>query len=113
MTKPFPSPRWSEVPWAHGALRNYTEQDADYPLLPYGRDAKHSLLAKAVFGKDGVRSVSYLPMLIDRQYRPEVLRADDPRFDDMLAYMEWVSEGFEHVFTCCGDEILVTASAAS
>ena len=29
MTKPFPSPRWSEVPWAHGALRNYTEQDAD------------------------------------------------------------------------------------
>lgn len=113
MTKPFLSPRWSEVPWAHGALRNYTEQDAEYPLLPYGRDAKRSLLAKAVFAKDGVRSVSYLPMLIDRQYRPEVLRAGDPRFDDIVAYMEWASEGFEHVFTYRGDEVLVTASAAS
>ena len=113
MTKPFPSPRWSEVPWAHGALRNYTEQDADYPLLPYGRDARRSLLAKAVFDKDGVRSVSYLPMLIDRQYRPEVLRAGDPRFDDMVAYMEWASEGFEHVFTRRGDEVFVTAPAAS
>ena len=57
--------------------------------------------------------MSYLPMLIDRQYRPEVLRAGDPRFDDMVAYMEWASEGFEHVFTCRGDEVLVTASAAS
>jgi len=27
--------------------------------------------------------------------------------------MEWASEGFEHVFTRRGDEILVTASAAS
>ena len=52
-------------------------------------------------------------MLIDRQYRPEVLRAGDPRFDDMVAYMEWASEGFEHGFTCRGDEILVTAPAAS
>jgi poly-gamma-glutamate synthesis protein (capsule biosynthesis protein) len=77
------------------------------PLLPYGRDAKHSLLAKAVFGKDGVRSVSFLPMLIDKQYRPEVLRADDPRFDDLVRYMDWASEGFEHSFARNGDEVVV------
>lgn len=112
MTKPFPSPRWSEPPWMHGALRNYTDQDPEYPLLPYGRDAKRTLLAKAVLAKDGVRSVSFLPMMIDRLYRPEVLRAGDPRFDDMVAYMAWASEGFDHAFTRVGDEVLVTASNA-
>jgi poly-gamma-glutamate synthesis protein (capsule biosynthesis protein) len=111
MTKPFPSPKWDEAPWRHGALRNYTDQDPAYPLLPYGRDARRSLLAKAVFGKDGVRSVSFLPMLIDSRYRPEVLQAGDPRFDDMVRYMDWASEGFEHRFDVRGDEVLVTAAA--
>jgi poly-gamma-glutamate synthesis protein (capsule biosynthesis protein) len=107
MTKPFPSPKWAEAPWQHGALRNSADQDPEYPLLPYGRDAKRSLLAKAVFGKDGVRSVSFLPMLIDKQYRPEVLRAGDPRFDDLVRYMDWASEGFEHRFARNGDEVVV------
>ena len=108
MTKPFPSPKWQEVPWQHGALRNHADQDPDYPLLPYGRDAKRTLLAKAIFGKDGVRSVSFLPMMIDQQYRPEVLRAGDPRFGDILRYMDWASDGFEHNFVQQGDEIRVT-----
>jgi len=111
MTKPFPSPKWSEAPWKHGALRNHADQDPDYPLLPYGRDAKRTLLAKAVFTKQGVKRVSFLPMMIDRLYRPEVLRAGDPRFDDMVSYMDWASEGFDHVFTRRGDEIIITAQA--
>lgn len=110
MTKPFPSPKWSETPWHHGALRNYTDQNPDYPLLPYGRDARRSLLAKAVFTKDGVKSVSFLPMMIDQRYRPEVLKDGDPRFDDMVDYMEWASEGFDHRFTREGSEIKVTQS---
>lgn len=110
MTKPFPSPKWGETPWVHGALRNYADQDPDYPLLPYGRDARRTLLAKAVFAKEGVRSVSFLPMMIDRQYRPEVLRAEDARSDDMVAYMEWASDGFDHRFTRRGDEVIVTAA---
>jgi poly-gamma-glutamate synthesis protein (capsule biosynthesis protein) len=111
MTKPFPSPKWSnDPPWAHGALRNYADQDSEYPLLPYGRDAKRTLLAKAVFGKEGVRSVSFLPMMIDKQYRPEVLHAGDPRFDDMVRYMDWASEGFDHEFTQRGDEVMVTGA---
>ena len=77
------------------------------PLLPYGRDARRTLLAKAVFTKDGVKSVSFLPMMIDEQYRPEVLRAGDPRFDDMVRYMDWASEGFDHTLHACdGDEVV-------
>lgn len=111
MTKPFPSSRWEEAPWMHGALRNTTDQDPEYPLLPYGRDARRTLLAKAVLTPRGVKSVSFVPMMIDKQYRPEALRAGDPRFDDMCAYMAWASDGFDHKFTQRGDEVLVTSRA--
>jgi poly-gamma-glutamate synthesis protein (capsule biosynthesis protein) len=82
--------------------------DPDYPHLAYGADAKRSLIAKAVLARDGVKRVSFLPVLIDRQLRPEVLRAGDSRFDDAVGFMEWVSEGFDHKFTVEGDEVVVT-----
>ncbi|MBI4191136.1 MAG: CapA family protein [Betaproteobacteria bacterium] len=109
MTKPggpFPGV-WAEAPWAHGAMRNHTDQDPDYPLLPYGKDSKRTLLAKAIFSKDSVKRVSYVPMMIDKLYRPEVLHNGDPRFDDMVRYMEWTSEGFNHKFTVEGDEVVI------
>ena len=49
--------------------------DPDYPRLPYGADGKRSLIAKAVLTRDGVEQVSFLPVLIDKELRPEVLRA--------------------------------------
>jgi len=86
--------------------------DPDYPHLAYGADAKRSLIAKAVLTRDGAQRVSFLPVLIDKQLRPEVLRGGDPRFDDALRFMEWVSEGFDHQFTVEGDEVLVTGSGS-
>jgi poly-gamma-glutamate synthesis protein (capsule biosynthesis protein) len=81
--------------------------DPDYPHLSYGTDAKRSLIAKAVLAKGGVKRVSFLPVLIDRQLRPEVLKRGDARFDEAVRFMEWVSEGFEHRFTVEGDEVVV------
>jgi poly-gamma-glutamate capsule biosynthesis protein CapA/YwtB (metallophosphatase superfamily) len=82
--------------------------DPDYPHLSYGSDAKRSLIAKAVLARDGVKRVSFLPVLIDRQLRPEVLRRGDARFDDAVRFMEWVSEEFDHRFSVDGDEVIVT-----
>ena len=107
LTKPFAGPGWSEAPWKHGATRNHADQDPDYPLLPFGKDAKWTLLAKARLSSAGVKQVSFLPMMIDSQYRPEVLQSSDPRFLAMLRYMEWVSEGFDHHFTVEGDEVVI------
>lgn len=88
--------------------RNYgVSLDPAYPNMPYGVDAKRSLVAKAVISKDGIRT-SFLPTLIDTQLRPEILHAGDPRFDDMMRYMEWASEGFAHRFTVEGDEIAIS-----
>ena len=110
MTKPGRSHKWNEQPWVHGALLNHTDQDPDMPLLPYGKDAKRTLMAKAILTKDGVKEVSFLPMMIDKLYRPEVLKNGDPRFDDMVKYMDWASEGFDHRFSVVGDEVKITAA---
>jgi poly-gamma-glutamate capsule biosynthesis protein CapA/YwtB (metallophosphatase superfamily) len=82
--------------------------DPDYPHLAYGSDAKRTLVAKAVLTRDGVSRVSFLPTLIDKQLRPEVLGQGDSRFDDAVNFMTWVSEGLPHQFTMDGDEILVS-----
>jgi len=94
---------------AEFAKRYGVVMDPDYPHLAYGADAKRSLIAKAVLTRGGVRKVSFLPVLIDRQLRPEVLRRGDPRFDDAVRYMEWVSEGYDHRFSVEGDEVRVDA----
>ena len=88
--------------------REYSvELDPGYPRLPYGSDAKRSLIAKAVVSPAGVERVSFLPVVIDPQLRPEVLRAGDPRFDDAVSFMEWVSEDFPHRFTVQENEVVV------
>lgn len=108
MTKPFEAPAWHEPAWQHGAVRNHTDLDPKYPLMPYGKDCTRSVLVKAVASKRGLERVSFLPLMIDTKYRPEPLRHGDPRFADMLAYMEWASTDMPHAFRVEGDEVVVT-----
>ncbi len=108
MTKPFAAPAWSEPAWVHGAVRNHIDLDPDYPFMPYGRASTLSLLAKVRVSKAGVHRVSFLPMTFDKRYRPEVLRSGDPRFAQVLAYMEWASEDMPHRFATEGDEVIVS-----
>lgn len=110
MTKPFANQAWSEPPWQHGALRNHADQDPEYPLLPYGANAKLALLAKLTLSKSGVERTAFLPTMIDRRYRPEPLRNGDPRFDQVVSFMRWTSEGFDHEFKVMGDEVLVSSN---
>ncbi|MEI9806233.1 MAG: hypothetical protein WDN48_20015 [Pseudolabrys sp.] len=45
--------------------------------------------------------------MIDKSYRPEILRANDPRFGDMVNYMTWASDGMDYRFAVKGDEVVV------
>ncbi|MBI4189034.1 MAG: CapA family protein [Betaproteobacteria bacterium] len=111
MTKPGgPYIAWKETPWVHGSLRNHADIDPNYPLMPYGKGSENSLLAKAMLSKNGVKSVSFVPLFIDTQYRPQAVQKNDPRFNDIVRYMEWTSEGFDHKFTVEGSEVLVTGA---
>jgi hypothetical protein len=89
------------------AARYGVKLDPDYPNLPYGADAKRSLIAKAQLSKRGVERVSFLPVLIDTALHPEVLKAGDPRFTDAVKYMNWASEGYAEPFVPEGDEVRV------
>ena len=82
--------------------------DPAYPHLAYGEDAKRSLIAKAVIGVSGVQKTSFLPVLIDPQLRPEVLKRGDARFEDAVRFMHRVSGDFDHTFTIEGDEVVVS-----
>jgi poly-gamma-glutamate synthesis protein (capsule biosynthesis protein) len=84
--------------------------DDEYPRLPYGADAKRSLIAKVSLTKTGVKRAAFLPVLIDKQLRPEVLKRGDSRFDDAVRYMEWASEGHNHRFSIEGDEVVVASA---
>jgi poly-gamma-glutamate capsule biosynthesis protein CapA/YwtB (metallophosphatase superfamily) len=96
-------------PERHAAFaeRYGTALDPDYPHLPYGVDAKRSLIAKATLSPRGVERVAFLPVLIDTELRPEVLCSPEPRFAEAVRYMEWASVGFEHRFRVEGDEVVV------
>jgi Bacterial capsule synthesis protein PGA_cap len=84
--------------------------DPDYPNLR-GRDGKRSLIGRVVIQPGGDVGYSFLPVLIDKQLRPEPLRAGDPRFDDALSYMEGISEDFNHFFQIVGDGVQVTGKS--
>ncbi|UUZ77242.1 CapA family protein [Polaromonas sp. P1(28)-13] len=110
MTKPFAAPSWRNPPaWAHGSVRNYTDLDSAYPFMPYGKECTMSLLAKAQVSKEGVVKISFLPMSFDERYRPQVLSAADPKFKQIVDFMEWSSEDMPHRFTVEGDEVVVSA----
>ena len=80
----------------------------DYPRCPHGKDSKHTFIVKAVISREGVKKVSFLPVQIDKQLRPEVLNRGDPRFDETVNFMDWASEGLNHKFQIEGDEVVLT-----
>ena len=84
--------------------------DPDYPHLSYGSDAKRSLIAKARATRAGIESVSFLPVLIDRELRPEPLHHGDARFDELTQFMSRVSEGYGAAFDREGDEMRIRAA---
>ena len=94
--------------FAAGMKHYGIEFDIDeYPNCPHGKDSHKSFIAKAVLTKSGVSKVSFLPVQIDKQLRPEVLNRNDPRFDEIVKFLDWASEDYAHKFSIEGDEVVV------
>ena len=69
MTKPFPSPKWSEKPWVHGALRNYADQNPEYAAAAVRpRCEAHAARESGV--REGRREERFVPADDDRQAVP-------------------------------------------
>ena len=80
--------------------------DDDHPA-----DTRRGMIAKVNITRKGVEKVSFMPVLIDKQLRPEILKRGDPRFDDAVNYLDWTSGDFDHKFTVEGDEVVVTGAS--
>jgi poly-gamma-glutamate synthesis protein (capsule biosynthesis protein) len=74
-------------------------------IQPIG--CERSMVAKAVFSKAGVERVSFVPVHINTRAQPAAVVPSDPKFLEMLDYMEWVSDQHAHQFRVEGDEIVV------
>lgn len=84
-------------------------------LPPHGRyffpaHCRMTMVPKAVIGKKGVERVSFLPAFINPRAQPYVVAPDDPRFDEILKFTEWVSDQHPHRFRVEGNEVVVEAS---
>jgi poly-gamma-glutamate synthesis protein (capsule biosynthesis protein) len=73
-------------------------------------DSYKTILVKCVIRDRRIARVSFLPVQLNDREEPEVLTAEDPRFADIVAYMEEISasQGLETGYRVEGDEVVLT-----
>jgi hypothetical protein len=93
-------------------LRKRYPWDVDPEYVGYGHpvDSRKTLITKLQIRKSGIERVSYLPAYINKYAQPEVLKADDPRFEQVVSYVEKVTRSQELPanFAIEADEVMVT-----
>lgn len=82
-------------------------------LYAFPKDCTYALLPKVTFTAEGAVRVALIPVHINRLAQPEPIAAGTDRFEEVLTYLEWVSDQYPHEFTIDGNEILVHAPATS
>jgi poly-gamma-glutamate synthesis protein (capsule biosynthesis protein) len=84
--------------------------DPEMPLYPFHPEALQTMVAKVTVSKDGVVSASYLPMIVNKDYKPEVLKNDE-RGREVADYVTKISKeaGLSASFSWQGDEVLIGA----
>jgi poly-gamma-glutamate synthesis protein (capsule biosynthesis protein) len=67
------------------------------------------MIAKCVLEAGKVKRVSLLPAYVNRQSQPEILKASDPRFEEVATYLEEVTRAAQlnGTFTREGDELVL------
>lgn len=83
--------------------------DPEYPTYFMPRDSRKTIIAKCVISNKQIKSVSFLPTYINKISQPEVLSADDPRFFEVVDYMEGITrdQGLDTKFIVRGDEVVI------
>lgn len=82
-------------------------------MYQFPTHCRKTMIAKAVIGKEGVERVSFLPAFINPQAQPYVVAPDDPKFQEIVEWTEWVSDQHPHEFRVEGGEVVVGNVAAA
>jgi len=84
-------------------------------LPPNGRyffppHCRMTMVPKIVMSRSGIERVSFLPAYINPRAQPHAVKASDPKFAEILEFVEWVSDQHPHKLRVDGDEVLVETS---
>lgn len=73
-------------------------------------DSQKTIVVKCLINKDGVLRTSFLPAFIDATANPRLLSRGDPKFLEVVRYIEEAtsSQELSARFTIDGDEVVVT-----
>jgi len=72
-------------------------------------DARRTIVAKCLIEGGKVKRVSLLPTYVNRQSQPELLKATDARFDEVVGYLEEITRaaGLNGEYKRDGDEVVI------
>lgn len=86
------------------------QPDPEYPTYYLPPDSRKTMIARCVISSGEIKSVSFLPTYINKQSQPEVLSAADPRFGEVVGYMEEITQdqGLNARYVVKGDEVLIS-----
>jgi len=84
-------------------------------LPPNGRyffppHCRMTMVPKINMSRRGIERVSFLPAYINPRAQPQAVKASDPKFAEILEFVEWVSDQHPHKLRVEGDEVLVETS---
>ncbi len=80
-------------------------------MYQFPTHCRKTMLAKAVISKQGIERVSFLPLFINNMAQPYAVAPEDPKFQEIVEWTEWVSDQHPHKFRIQGSEVVVDTSA--
>lgn len=107
---------------AHAAGKGFKEIQALSPgwepdfesLYNFPPDSRMTMVVTADATSGGLANVGFLPAFINRDAQPEILKASDMRFGDVVDYVRWTTEiaGLSASLRVEGDTVYVEETAA-
>lgn len=81
--------------------------DKDYPSYTFPVDSRKTIVVKCIVSKERIQRVSFLPVFINNQGRPEILKRQDKRSLEVFNYMNDLCKEFGTKLSFDGDEVLI------
>ncbi|MBI4331131.1 MAG: CapA family protein [Chloroflexi bacterium] len=71
------------------------------------RDKRYTMMVRCLAGKKGIQEVSFFPGWVNQKAEPQLLPRSDPKFDEVVKYIEGWSRELGTSLTVRGDEVVV------
>ncbi len=99
-------PRHKEIEVLHPDWK----PDPEYPSYFMPRDSRKTIVARCILRNGNIQKVSFIPTYINPQSQPELMSWGDPRFGEVVEYMEQITrdQGLKADFQVEDGEVIIT-----